>query len=73
GEGLPGSIAATDVVAWYNGHPEASATAIDLSGERIVMVGNGNVALDVARVLSTDPGRLESTSISRSALTGLRS
>ncbi len=73
GEDLPGSIAATDVVAWYNGHPEASATAIDLSGERIVMVGNGNVALDVARVLSTDPGRLESTSISRSALTGLRS
>ncbi|WP_233494343.1 FAD-dependent oxidoreductase [Renibacterium salmoninarum] len=72
GENLSGSIAATDVVAWYNGHPEATADVVDLSAERIVIVGNGNVALDVARVLCTDPQRLAGTSISPVALGRLR-
>ena len=73
GEDLPGSVAATTVVAWYNGHPDAPADAIDLSSERVVVVGTGNVALDVARILTTDPGALEGTSISPAALGRLRS
>lgn len=73
GENLPGSVSATSVVAWYNGHPEATAKAIDLSAERVVVVGNGNVALDVARVLLSDPDALASTSISSDALSRLRS
>ncbi|MFD2419907.1 FAD-dependent oxidoreductase [Amycolatopsis pigmentata] len=73
GEDLPGSTSATSVVAWYNGHPEATAETIDLSGERLAVVGNGNVALDVARVLLSDPDALASTSISPDALSRLRS
>jgi ferredoxin--NADP+ reductase len=52
GEDLPGSWAATELVAWYNGHPDYAARVFDLSGERAVVVGNGNVALDVARMLA---------------------
>ncbi|MBB3664051.1 ferredoxin--NADP+ reductase [Prauserella sediminis] len=73
GEQLPGSVAATDVVSWYNGHPDASDDVVDLSSQRAVLIGNGNVALDVARILSSDPGTLASTSISQSALARLRS
>jgi ferredoxin--NADP+ reductase len=51
GEDLPGSLAASDFVGWYNGHPDYAALAPDLSGTRAVVVGNGNVALDVARML----------------------
>jgi ferredoxin/flavodoxin---NADP+ reductase len=52
GEDLPGSWAATAFVAWYNGHPDFPQLEFDLSGERAVVVGNGNVALDVARMLA---------------------
>jgi ferredoxin--NADP+ reductase len=52
GEDLPGSWAATELVAWYNGHPDYQELSFDLSGERAVVVGNGNVALDVARMLA---------------------
>src|SRR5688500_17867217 len=52
GEDLPGSWAATEFVAWYNGHPDFQDLSFDLSGERAVVVGNGNVALDVARMLA---------------------
>jgi ferredoxin/flavodoxin---NADP+ reductase len=52
GEDLPGSFAATEFVAWYNGHPDYAERAFDLTGERAVVVGNGNVALDVARMLA---------------------
>ncbi len=52
GEDLPGSWAATELVAWYNGHPDYQELAFDLSGERAVVIGNGNVALDVARMLA---------------------
>ncbi|MDA3626948.1 FAD-dependent oxidoreductase [Saccharopolyspora sp. WRP15-2] len=72
GEDLPGSVPATEVVAWYNGHPDVAADAIDLSAERIVLVGNGNVALDVARILTSDPKTLAGTTISPTALAQLR-
>ena len=54
GEDLPGSHSATEFVAWYNGHPDYAERTFDLSGERAVIVGNGNVALDVARILVND-------------------
>lgn len=73
GEDLPGSLAATTVVGWYNGHPNVPADAVDLSAERVVLVGNGNVALDVARILTMDPAELAHTSISPAALDRLRS
>ena len=52
GEDLPGSWPATAFVAWYNGHPDFQELEFDLSGERAVVVGNGNVAVDVARMLA---------------------
>jgi ferredoxin--NADP+ reductase len=52
GEDLPGSWSATQFVAWYNGHPDFQGLEFDLSGERAVVVGAGNVALDVARMLA---------------------
>jgi ferredoxin--NADP+ reductase len=51
GEELPGSHSAREFVAWYNGHPDHATDTHDLSGERVVLIGNGNVALDVARSL----------------------
>ncbi|HYF24380.1 MAG TPA: FAD-dependent oxidoreductase [Baekduia sp.] len=71
GEELPGSLAATDVVAWYNGHPAAAGLGPDLSHERAVVVGNGNVALDVARVLVRDVEALRRTDIADHALDAL--
>ncbi|MBM7365817.1 FAD-dependent oxidoreductase [Gordonia hydrophobica] len=73
GESLPGSVAATDFVAWYNGHPDHADDVYDLSSERAVVIGNGNVALDVARILLTDPDELASTDIAQHALDALRS
>lgn len=72
GEHLPGSVAAAEFVAWYNGHPDFADRTFDLSGERAVVVGNGNVALDVARILLTDPETLASSDISDRALEALR-
>ncbi|HEX2212521.1 MAG TPA: FAD-dependent oxidoreductase [Mycobacterium sp.] len=69
---LPGTATATEVVAWYNGHPEFADLAVDLGGDRVVIVGNGNVALDVARILTTDPDQLASTDIADHALSALR-
>lgn len=73
GEDLAGSLTAPTTVAWYNGHPDVPADALDLSAERVVIVGNGNVALDMARILTVDPSTLEDTSISAEALARLRS
>jgi ferredoxin--NADP+ reductase len=61
GEDRPGSVAATEFVAWYNGHPSYADAAFDLSCERAVVIGNGNVAIDVARMLVLDPGELAGT------------
>ncbi|MER6100533.1 FAD-dependent oxidoreductase [Streptomyces sp. NPDC001728] len=74
GEELPGSVSATSVVSWYNAHPETGADAVHLaaSTERVVVVGNGNVALDVARVLVMDPAELAATDIADHALAALR-
>ena len=61
GEDLPGSWAATELVAWYNGHPDYQDLPFDLSVERAVVIGNGNVALDVARMLALTPEELAPT------------
>jgi ferredoxin--NADP+ reductase len=72
GEDLPGSGTATDFVAWYNGHPDQAEASFDLAHETAVIVGNGNVALDVARMLASDPERLATTDIADHALETLR-
>ncbi|MEU3704163.1 FAD-dependent oxidoreductase [Streptomyces anulatus] len=72
GEDGPGCLSATSFVAWYNAHPEAVAQGVDLSAERVVVVGNGNVALDVARILVADPEVLAGTDIAAHALEALR-
>jgi ferredoxin/flavodoxin---NADP+ reductase len=61
GEDRPGSHSATEFVAWYNGHPEYADETFDLGVERAVVIGNGNVAIDVARMLVLDPGELAGT------------
>ncbi|CAA0136387.1 putative ferredoxin/ferredoxin--NADP reductase [Mycolicibacterium vanbaalenii] len=71
GEDLPGSHPASDVVGWYNGHPDHAHHRFDLSGHRAVIVGNGNVALDVARILLTPPDALAGTDIAEHALEAL--
>ena len=60
------------MVAWYNNHPDHVDARVPLHHERAVIVGNGNVALDVARILATDPDRLADTSIAPHALAALR-
>ena len=72
GETLPGTATATEVVAWYNGHPDHVDAPLDLSAERVVVVGNGNVALDVARVVLSDADELARTDIADHALSALR-
>ena len=72
GEDLPGSISAVDFVGWYNAHPNFEEKTPDLSGARAVVIGNGNVALDVARILVTDPEVLGLTDIADHALDSLR-
>ncbi len=72
GDDLDGSVSATEFVAWYNGHPDQGGRTFDLSHERAVVIGNGNVALDVARILAQDVSHLEKTDISDAALVALR-
>src|SRR6201999_955535 len=61
GEGLPGSHAATAFVGWYNAHPDYADDDFDLSSERAVVIGNGNVAMDVARMLALTDHELRQT------------
>ncbi|MFZ1993868.1 MAG: FAD-dependent oxidoreductase [Solirubrobacteraceae bacterium] len=68
GEDRLGSHAATDFVAWYNGHPHYADHMFDLNGGRAVVVGNGNVAIDVARMLVLDPKELAPTDTANHAL-----
>ncbi|MFC4907588.1 FAD-dependent oxidoreductase [Actinomadura gamaensis] len=70
--GASGTATATEFVAWYNGHPDHAHHEYDLSHPRAVIIGNGNVALDVARILTSPPDSLASTTISRTALEALR-
>ena len=68
GEDLGGSWAATELVAWYNGHPDFQELEFDLSVERAVVVGNGNVALDVARMLALTRAELAPTDTTDAAI-----
>ncbi|MGH2914446.1 MAG: FAD-dependent oxidoreductase [Solirubrobacteraceae bacterium] len=68
GEDRPGSHAATEFVAWYNGHPEFADHLFDLDVARAVVIGNGNVAIDVARMLVLDPLELAPTDTADHAL-----
>ncbi|MBW4438056.1 MAG: FAD-dependent oxidoreductase [Pleurocapsa minor GSE-CHR-MK-17-07R] len=72
GEDLPGSHPATEFVAWYNGHPDYQHLSFDLTQKAAVVVGNGNVAMDVARILARTPEELATTDITDSALEALR-
>ncbi|GAA5172453.1 ferredoxin--NADP(+) reductase FprA [Pseudonocardia eucalypti] len=72
GEDLPGSVAAVDFVGWYNGHPDFADLTFDLDTERAVVIGAGNVALDVARILCSPVDRLARTDIADHALEALR-
>jgi ferredoxin/flavodoxin---NADP+ reductase len=63
GEDLPGSWAATEFVAWYNGHPDYQHLEFDLTHERAVVIGNGNVAIDVARMLARTRDELAPTDV----------
>ncbi|MFI8324948.1 FAD-dependent oxidoreductase [Streptomyces sp. NPDC085529] len=78
GEDLPGSLSATSLVSWYNAHPETAPDTVALDTDalratgRAVVVGTGNVALDVARILVSDPAALAGTDIADHALAALR-
>jgi ferredoxin/flavodoxin---NADP+ reductase len=73
GEDLPGSEAATDFVGWYNGHPDYPDLEFDLNCERVVVVGNGNVAIDCARMLALSAGELRTTDCADHAIDALTS
>jgi ferredoxin--NADP+ reductase len=70
-ESAPGSLAARDFVAWYNGHPSFTSQEVDLSSECAVVIGTGNVALDVARILASPAERFASTDIADHAIGAL--
>jgi ferredoxin--NADP+ reductase len=71
GEDLAGSHTATEFVAWYNGHPEYRDRHFDLSQETAVIIGQGNVAIDVCRILSKSVDELKQTDIAQHALDAL--
>ena len=71
GEDLPGSFPATEFVAWYNGHPDFRNCQFDLDQERAAVVGVGNVAIDVARILCLSPNELAKTDVADYALQAL--
>ncbi|HXF19071.1 MAG TPA: FAD-dependent oxidoreductase, partial [Streptosporangiaceae bacterium] len=71
GEDLPGSYAATDFVNWYCGHPDSDAGAFTLDAESVAVVGVGNVAVDVARILVRDPAELRRTDVPQAVLEAL--
>ena len=73
GEDLPGSWAATELVAWYNGHPDYQQVDFDLSVERAVVIGNGNVALDVARMLALTHEELAPTDATDASIEAIES
>ena len=73
GEDLPGSWSATELVAWYNGHPDYQELPFDLNVDRAVVVGNGNVALDVARMLALTPEELAPTDTTEPAIEAIGS
>jgi len=72
GEDLPGSVAATDFVNWYCGHPDVDPSAFTLDAESVAVIGVGNVAVDVARILIRDPEELRETDVSQPVLEALQ-
>ncbi|MBZ0306767.1 MAG: FAD-dependent oxidoreductase, partial [Anaerolineae bacterium] len=72
GEDFPGNHPATEFVAWYNGHPDFRDLQFDLTQEKVAVIGVGNVAVDVARILSRTPEELARTDIADYALEALR-
>lgn len=72
GEDLAGVHGSTETVSWYNGDPDVAADAVHVADGRVFVVGNGNVALDVARILLSDPDRLAATEIADHALEAIR-
>ena len=68
GEELSNSISASDFVPWYNAHPDYVNTEVDLSSDVAVVIGAGNVAMDVARMLAIDPTELDPTDVAEHAL-----
>jgi ferredoxin/flavodoxin---NADP+ reductase len=71
GEDLPGSVAATDFVNWYCGHPDVDPDAFTLDAESVAVIGVGNVAVDVARILARNPAELRETDVSEPVLEAL--
>jgi ferredoxin--NADP+ reductase len=71
GEDLPGSYAATDFVNWYCGHPDVAASTFTLDAESVAVIGVGNVAIDVARILARDPAELHATDVPQPVLEAL--
>jgi ferredoxin--NADP+ reductase len=71
GEDLPGSYAATDFVNWYCGHPDMDSGAFTLDAESVAVIGVGNVAVDVARILARDPAELHTTDVPQPVLDAL--
>src|SRR5512140_805753 len=72
GEGIARSTPATVFVGWYNGHPDYRRAQFDFTVPRVAIIGNGNVAVDVARILLRTPAELERTDIAGYALEALR-
>ncbi len=72
GEDLTNSLSAADFVPWYNSHPDYVNTEVDLSSDTAVVIGAGNVAMDVARILAIDPTELDPTDVADHALVELK-
>jgi len=73
GEDLPNCLSAADFVPWYNAHPDFTDVAVDLDTDTAVVIGAGNVAMDVARMLALDPAELDPTDTAEYALTVFKS
>ena len=72
GEELPNSLSASEFVPWYNAHPDFVDVEVDLSSDTAVVIGAGNVAMDVGRILAIDPSELDPTDVAEHALAKLK-
>ena len=72
GEDLPGSLSAAEFVPWYNAHPEFADVAVPLDCDTAVVIGAGNVAMDVARMLALEPSELDPTDTAEHAITSFK-
>ncbi|MBM3403251.1 MAG: glutamate synthase subunit beta, partial [Bacteroidetes bacterium] len=73
GEDLPNCLSAADFVPWYNAHPDFTNVKVDLDSDTAVVIGAGNVAMDVARMLALDPAELDPTDTAEHALAVFKS